>query len=54
MQRYQRSRHRMLWVLILPLAIILIAVAVTNRPQWPRMEALPGLNSNESTARTVE
>lgn len=42
MQRYHRQRHRLVWMLFLPLAILILIIAVMNRPQWTKMEVLPG------------
>ena len=42
MQRYHRHRHRLLWVILGPLALAVLIYALMNRPSWPTMEALPG------------
>ncbi len=54
MQRYHRNRHRMLWAFLLPLGILLILIALISRPHWPRMDALPGLNSSVTELQSSE
>ena len=35
MQRYHRNRHRLMWLILGPLALLLFAYALLNRPEWP-------------------
>ena len=42
MQHHHRNRHRLFWVILAPLALVLLILAVLNRPDWPEMESLPG------------
>ncbi|MGK0186657.1 MAG: hypothetical protein ACI9R3_002440 [Verrucomicrobiales bacterium] len=42
MQKYHRNRHRLIWLIVAPAALILFIFAITHRPQWPEMESLPG------------
>ncbi|MEM7385992.1 MAG: hypothetical protein AAF514_13715 [Verrucomicrobiota bacterium] len=35
MQRPHRNRHRLLWLLIFPAALLALIYAVANRPEWP-------------------
>lgn len=41
MQRRHRIRHRLMWALIAPLAIIALAIAFTQKVKMPVMEELP-------------
>ncbi len=41
MQAYHRKRHRIVWLLLPPLAIAIVVIAVSKRPVWPVQEALP-------------
>ena len=43
MQHYHRNRHRMFWLVLGPLALLLLAAALISRPKWPTMDALPGV-----------
>ena len=49
MQRYHRNRHRLLWLILAPAALVLLAVAILNRPEWPKMDALPGVENTQDT-----
>ncbi|MDA7666684.1 hypothetical protein N9039_01985 [Verrucomicrobiales bacterium] len=42
MQRSHRIRHRLIWLILAPLLVMLLAVAILSRPKLPMMEALPG------------
>ena len=44
MQRYHRNRHRLMWLLLAPLALLLLALAVLNRPKWPEEKGLRGID----------
>ena len=41
MQRRHRIRHRFMWVVIAPLAVIALFVAFTKRVKMPVMDELP-------------
>lgn len=41
MQRHQRIRHRLLWILLGPLALGALAYALMNRVEMPVMEEFP-------------
>lgn len=41
MQRSHRIRHRLMWVIIAPLAVIALVIAFTQRVEMPVMETLP-------------
>lgn len=41
MQRRHRIRHRLMWVLIAPLAIAALVIAFTQRVEMPVMVELP-------------
>ena len=41
MQRHQRIRHRVMWLVLGPLAVIALIYAVTNRQSIPVMKELP-------------
>lgn len=42
MQRHQRQRHRMIWLVLGPLALVALIYAILNRPEIPVMEEVPG------------
>ena len=42
MQRTHRIRHRLIWLVLAPLLVMLVAVAILGRPKWPVVETLPG------------
>ncbi|MDA0811345.1 MAG: hypothetical protein O3C21_02985 [Verrucomicrobia bacterium] len=50
MQRYHRNRHRLIWLIVAPAALALLAIALLNRPQWPEMDSLPTPEVSDSTA----
>lgn len=35
MQRFQRQRHRFIWIVIGLLTIIIFLYGILNRPEWP-------------------
>ncbi len=41
MQRYQRQRHRFMWLILTPILIAAIYLAVTSRPEPAVNSALP-------------
>ena len=41
MQRHQRKRHRMIWLVLLPLALAAFAYALLNRVEFPVMKEVP-------------
>ena len=41
MQRSHRIRHRLIWLILAPFLVMLLAVAILSRPTWPTMETLP-------------
>jgi len=46
MQRYQRNRHRLIWLFVAPAALALLVFAIWNRPEWPEMKSLPTAESS--------
>ena len=42
MQRYHRVRHRILWLILGPLAFGAFLYAIFNRPAMPVMDEVPG------------
>lgn len=42
MQRYHRTGHRWLWLVLLPLALAAFAWALSNRVEMPVMDEVPG------------
>ena len=42
MQRYQRNRHRLMWLILGPLALAAVIYAILNRPEIPVMDEVPG------------
>lgn len=50
MQKYHRNRHRLLWLLLGPLAISAFVYAIVNRPEMPVMDKLPGEGTTEGEA----
>jgi hypothetical protein len=51
MQQYHRNRHRLTWLILGPIALILLILAIANRPQWPKMDSLPGNSTVESQGK---
>ena len=41
MQRHQRIKHRLLWIVLGPLAAVALVFALTNRVEMPVMDELP-------------
>ncbi len=42
MQRFHRDCHRLIWLILGPLVIAAFIYALTNRPEMPVMDAVPG------------
>jgi len=47
MQQYHRNRHRLIWMILAPLVVVVFILAILNRPDWPQMDSLPGAESKQ-------
>ena len=47
MQRYQRQRHRLIWIALGPLLVLIFLYGILNRPEWPIQNGLPEVNPSE-------
>ncbi|MCZ6673927.1 MAG: hypothetical protein O7C75_13425 [Verrucomicrobia bacterium] len=51
MQRFHRNRHRLVWTILAPVVLVILILAIINRPEWPEMDSLPGTETSQGSGK---